>query len=305
MPGLASAQAYPTKPVRLVVGSAPGGTFDIVARLIAQWLSQRLGQQFVIDNRTGANTNIAANFVAHAAADGYTLLVFGVPATINATLYNNLGFDFERDIAPVASIESMPLLMVVHPALPATNVAQFIDYARDQPGKINMGSGGVGATGHVSGELFNMMAGLKVVHVPYRGEAPALADLLGGQVQVVFTTAASAINYVKASALRALAVSAGTTIDALPDVPPLAKFLPNYEASSWVGIGAPSGTPAATIDVLNRQINAALADVEFKAQLAGFGAGAMASSPADFGKFIAGETAKWAKVIKFANIKPE
>ncbi len=302
-PRLASAQSYPTMPVRVIVAVPPGGTFDIVGRLIAQWLSERLGQQFIVENRAGAGTNIGTGVVAHSAADGYTLLIAGSPAAINATLYHNLDFNFARDIAPVASIERAPLIVAVNPALPAQTVPQFISYAKANSGKVNMGSGGIGSTGHVAGELFNMMAGIKIAHVPYRGEAPALTDLLGGQVQVVFTTAGSAINFVKAGTLRALAVTSAKRMDVLPDVPALAEFLPNYEATSWAGLGAPSNTPAEIVDKLNRQTNAGLADPKIKAQLAAIGATVMAGSSADFGKFIADEIEKWAKVIKFANIK--
>jgi tripartite-type tricarboxylate transporter receptor subunit TctC len=300
----AYSQTYPTKPVRILVGVAPGGTFDIVARLIAQWLSQRLGQQFIIENRPGANTNLATNMAAHAAPDGYTLLLLGAPATINVTLYSNLGFDFQRDITPVASVESMPVLMVAHPSLPVKTVPEFIEYAKARPGQINMGSGGVGSTGHVSGELFNMLAGIKVLFVPYRGEAPALTDLLGGRVQVVFATAASAINYVRQGQLRALAVSSDAGLNGLPDVPPFTKFLPSYQASSWVGIGAPSNTPAAIVETLNREINAALVDPTIKARLTDLAAEVMPGSVDRFQKFVSNEIEKWAKVIKFANIKP-
>jgi tripartite-type tricarboxylate transporter receptor subunit TctC len=300
---IAAAQAYPAKPVRMVVGVPPGGTLDIMARLAAQWLTERLGQQFIVENRPGAATNIGTDTVAHAPADGYTLLFFGSPAAINATLYDNLNFNFIRNIAPVASVERMPLIMAVNPALPARTIPQFIDYAKANPGKINMGSGGVGSTGHVSGEMFNMMADIKIAHVPYRGEAPALTDLLGGQVQVVFTTAGSAIQYVKAGTLRALAVTSDARMDVLPDVPALADFLPKYESTSWTGIGTPSNTPNEIVDMLNRAINAALADPRNKAQLADLGATVLAGSPADFGKFIADETEKWGKVVKFSGAK--
>jgi tripartite-type tricarboxylate transporter receptor subunit TctC len=303
VPRLASAQSYPTKPVRLVVAVPPGGTFDIVGRLIAQWLSEHLGQQFIVENRAGAGTNIGTGFVAHSSADGYTLLIAGSPAAINATLYDNLDFNFARDIAPVAGIERAPLIMAVNPALPAKTVPEFISYAKANPGKVNMGSGGIGSTGHVAGELFNMMAGIKIVHAPYRGEAPAITDLLGAQVQVVFTTPGSVISFIKAGALRGLAVTSAERMDVLPDVPALGEFLPHYEANSWVGIGTPRNTPAEIVDTLNRATNAGLADPKIKAQLAGIGAGVMPGSAADFGKFIADEIEKWAKVIKFANIK--
>ena len=305
VPRLAAAETYPTKPIRLVVPVPPAGTFDIVGRLVAQKLSERLGQQIVVENRGGAGTNIGTAVVAHATPDGYTLLLAGSPGAINATLYNNLDFSFARDIAPVASIERAPLIMVVNPTLPAKTVSEFITYAKANPGKVNMGSGGIGSTGHVAGELFNMMAGLKLAHVPYRGEAPAMTDLLAGQVQVVFSTPGSAISYVRAGTLRALAVTGATRMDVLPDVPAIAESLPGYDAVSWAGIGAPAGTPAEIIDKLNRETDAALADPKLKAQLADFGAIVMTGSPADFAKFIASEIEKWGKVVRFANLKPE
>ena len=305
VPRLAAAETYPTKPIRLVVPVPPAGTFDIVGRLVAQKLSERLGQQIVVENRGGAGTNIGTAVVAHATPDGYTLLLAGSPGAINATLYNNLDFSFARDIAPVASIERAPLIMVVNPTLPAKTVSEFITYAKANPGKVNMGSGGIGSTGHVAGELFNMMAGLKLAHVPYRGEAPAMTDLLAGQVQVVFSTPGSAISYVRAGTLRALAVTGAARMDVLPDVPAIAESLPGYDAVSWAGIGAPAGTPAEIIDKLNRETDAALADPKLKAQLADFGAIVMTGSPADFAKFIASEIEKWGKVVKFANLKPE
>jgi tripartite-type tricarboxylate transporter receptor subunit TctC len=302
---IAQAQAYPSRPVRIVVGLPPGGTLDIVARLIGQWLTERLGQQFIIENRPGAGTNIGTDAVAHARADGYTLLLVGSPAAISATLYTNLNFNLMRDIAPVAGIERTPLIMVVNPTLPAKTISEFISRAKANPGKINMGSGGIGSTGHVSGELFNMMAGIKIAHVPYRGEPQALTDLLGGQVQVVFATAGSTIQFVKAGALRALAISSVTRQEFLPDLPVIADFLPNYEASAWGGVGAPVNTPVEIIGKLNREINAALTNPKITTQLSGLGATALAGLPSDFGKFIADETEKWGKVIKFANIKLE
>jgi tripartite-type tricarboxylate transporter receptor subunit TctC len=303
IPPLAWAQSYPTRPVQLVVPVPPGGTFDIVARLVANSLSKRLGQEIVVVNRGGAGTNLGTGLVAHAAPDGYTLLLAGSPGAINATLYQHLDFSFARDITPVASIEHAPLIMVVNPAFPAKTVGQFISYAKANPGKINMGSGGIGSTGHVAGELFNMMAGLRMAHVPYRGEAPAITDLLAGQVQVVFSTPGSVMSDVKAGMLRALAVTSAKRMDVLPDVPALAESLPGYEAVSWAGIGAPARTPAEIIDKLNAEINASLADPALKAKLANFGAAVMTGSPADFGKFIAAEIDKWGKVIKFAKIK--
>ncbi len=299
----AYAQTYPTKPVRIIVSVPPGGTFDIVARLVAQRLSERLGQQFIIENRPGAGTNLGTGMVAHASADGYTLLLAGSPGAINETLYDNLDFDFERDIAPVASIEQMPLVMAVNPSMPAQTGAQFISYAKANSGKINMGSGGIGSTGHVAGELFNMMAGIKIAHVPYRGEAPALTDLLAGQVQVVFATAGSTISYVKAGTLRALGVTSSKRMAVLPDIPAVAEFLPNYDASSWSGIGAPSHTPAEIVAKLNKEINAVITEPATNAKLTALGATVVASSPEDFRTFIAAEIKKWAKVIKFANIK--
>jgi tripartite-type tricarboxylate transporter receptor subunit TctC len=297
------AETYPTKPVRLIVPVPPAGTFDIVGRLVANALSQRLGQQLVVENRGGAGTNLGTAMVAHAAPDGYTLLLAGSPGAINATLYHNLDFSFARDIAPVASIERAPLIMVVNPAFPAKTVPQFISYAKANPGKINMGSGGIGSTGHVAGELFNMMADLPIAHVPYRGEAPAVTDLLAGQIQVMFSTPGSVMSDVKSDTLRALAVTSATRMDVLPDVPAIAESLPGYEAVSWAGIGAPAHTPTDIIDKLNRETNAALADAKLQWQLATFGAKVMTGSPSDFGKLIAAEIDKWAKVIKFANIK--
>jgi tripartite-type tricarboxylate transporter receptor subunit TctC len=258
----------------------PGGTFDIVARLVAQAVSERLDQQVVIENRGGAGTNIGTGFVAHAAPDGYTLLLAGSPGAINETLHDNLDFSFARDIAPVASIERAALIVVVNPSLPVKTIAEFIAYAKANPGKINMGSGGIGSTGHVAGALFNMMAGLKIALVPYRGEAPAMTDLLAGQVQIVFSP---------------------VRMDVLPNVPMVAETLPDYEATSWAGIGAPAHTPAEIVDKLNRETNAVLAEPK----LANFGAVVMIGSPSDFGKFIATEIDKWAKVVRFANIKPE
>jgi tripartite-type tricarboxylate transporter receptor subunit TctC len=305
LPRLAAAENYPTRPVHLIVPVPAGGTFDIVARLVAQSLSERIGQPIVIENRGGAGTNIGTAVVAHASPDGYTLLLAGSPGAINATLYDNLDFSFARDIVPVASIERAPLIMAVNPAFPAKTVAEFIAYARSNPGKINMGSGGVGSTGHVAGELFNMMADLKIAHVPYRGEAPSVTDLLGGQIQVMFSTPGSVINFVKAGTLRPLAVTSAKRMDVLPDVPALAETLPDYDAVSWAGIGAPAGTPAEIVDKLNRETNAALADPALKAKLADFGAIVMTGSPADFGSFIAAEIEKWGKVVRFANLKPE
>jgi len=304
LPQRAAAQNYPSKPIRLIVPVPPAGTFDIVGRLIAQALSERLGQQIVVENRGGAGTNIGTGLVAHASPDGYTLLLAGSPGAINATVYDNLDFSFARDIAPVASIERAPLIMAVNPALPVKTVADFIGYAKANPGKTNMGTGGIGSTGHVAGELFNMMAGVKMAHVPYRGEAPAIVDLLAGQVQVMFSTPGSAISYVRAGTLRGLGVTSIKRMAVLPDVPALAETLAGYDAVSWAGIGAPAHTPPEIIEKLNRETNAALADAGLTAKLADFGAVVMTGSPADFEKFIAAEIDKWGKVVKFAGIKP-
>ena len=301
--GLAWAQAYPSRPVRIVVPFAAAGAFDIMARLIGQWLSERLGQPFVIENRPGAGTNIGTETVVKAPPDGYTLLLAGTPNAINATLYEKLNFNFIRDIASVAGISRAPLVMAVHPSVPAKTVPEFIAYAKANPGKISMASAGIGAPSHVSGELFKMMAGVNVVHVPYRGAGPALVDLLAGQVQVGFPSMPSSIEYVRAGKLRALAVTSATRSDALPDIPTVDEALPGYEASASYGIGAPKGTPVEIIDMLNKEINAALGDSKMKARLADLGGTPLLGSAADFGKLIAEETEKWAKVIKFAGIK--
>jgi tripartite-type tricarboxylate transporter receptor subunit TctC len=302
---IARAQTYPSRPVRIVVGLAPGGTNDIVARLMGQWLSERLGQPFVIDNRPGAASNIATEAVARAAADGYTLLLSSVNNAISATLYERLNFNFIRDITAVAGILRTPNVMVVNPSVPAKSVPEFIAYAKANPGKLNMASPGNGTSLHVVGELFKMMTGVNMVHVPYRGGGPALTDLLGGQVQVYFTGTVSSIEYIKTGRLRALAVTTATRSEALPDVPTVSEFVPGYEASGWFGVGAPKSTPTEIIDKLNNEVNAALADPKMKARLADVGGTALSGSPADFGKLIADETEKWAKVIKFAGIKAD
>jgi len=302
---IAWAQAYPTRPVRFIVGFAPAGGSDIVARLIGQWLSERLGQTFIIENRPGAATNIATEAVVRAAPDGYTLLLAGPPNAINATLYGKLNFNFIRDIAPVAGIIRVPLVMEVNPSVPVKTVPEFIAYAKAQSGKINMASAGNGSTSHVAGELFKMMAGVNIVHVPYRGSAPALTDLLGGQVQVYFDSTTASIEYIRAGKLRLLAVTTAARSEALPASPTMSDYLPGYEASQWYGIGAPKNTPAQIIDRLNKEINAALADPKMKARFADLGAAVLAGSPADFGKLIADETERWAKVIRAANIKAE
>jgi tripartite-type tricarboxylate transporter receptor subunit TctC len=301
----ARAQVYPSRPVRIVVGFPPAGGADIFARLMGQWLSERLGQQFIIENRPGAASNIATEAVVRALADGYTLLLITNPNVINATLYDKLNYNFIRDIAPVASIDRVPNVMEVHPSVPTRTVPEFIAYAKANPAKINMASGGNGTSQHVAGELFKMMTGVNLVHVPYRGAGPALVDLLGGQVQVMFASMSSSIEYVRAGKLRALAVTIATRSPVLPDLPTVAEFVPGYEFSFWTGIGAPRTTPAEIVDKLNKEINTALGDPTFKARLADVGGSALSGSPADFGKLIAEETEKWAKVIRAANIKPE
>jgi tripartite-type tricarboxylate transporter receptor subunit TctC len=302
---IASAQAYPTRPVRLIVPIAPAGAGDITARLIGQWLSERLGQQFVIDNRPGSGGNIGTEAVVRAPADGYTLLLVGSFNATNAALYDKLNFNLIRDIAPIGGVFRGPLVMLVHPSVPATTVPEFIAYAKANAGKLSMASGGIGSTGHVSGELFKAMAGVNLVHVPYRGGGPAVSDLLGGQVQLYFASTPASIEYIKAGRLRALAVTTATRSELLPDVPTVGEFVPGYEASAWYGLGAPKATPADIVDKLNREINAALADPKMKARLADLGGTVLALSPADFGKFIADETEKWAKVIKFAGVKAD
>jgi tripartite-type tricarboxylate transporter receptor subunit TctC len=291
--------------VRIVVGLPAGGGVDVVARLIGQRLSERLGQPFVIENRPGAATNIAAEAVVHAPRDGYTLLLAFLSHAINATLYEKLNYNFIRDIAPVASIARGTLVMVVNPSFPAKTVPEFISYAQANPGKVNMASGGNGSPPHVTGELFKAMTRVNMTHVPYRGDAPALTDLLGGQVQVLFAGLASSVEFIKAGKLRALAVTTATRSEALADVPTVGEFVPGYEASSWFGVGAPANTPVEIVEKLNTEINAALADPKIKARLTDLGATGLVGSPADFGKFIAEETEKWAEVVKFAGIKPD
>jgi tripartite-type tricarboxylate transporter receptor subunit TctC len=304
-PHVARAQAYPSRPVRLVVGFTPGGAVDIIARLIGQALSERLGKPFVIENRPGAATNLATDSVVRAAADGYTLLMANTAAAINATLYDKLSFNFSRDIAAVGGVMRGGYVVEVHPAFPAKTLAEFITYAKANPGTINMGSAGSGASDHMAGELFKMMTGINLVHVPYRGAAPALADLLGGQVQVMFGSLPPSIEYIRSGKLRGLAVTTSTRSEALPDLPTVADFVTGYEASGWYGICAPSRTPVEIIDKLNLEINAALADPKLKARLAELGGAALPGSPADFAKLIAEETEKWGKVVRAANIKPD
>jgi len=299
------AQSYPSRPVRIIVGFAPGGTSDISARLVGQWLSERLGRQFITENKTGAAGNIAAEYVVNAAPDGYTLLVFASAAAINATLYTNLNFNFIRDIAPVASILRVPNVILVNPSFPAATVPEFIAYAKANPGKINMATAGIGSTPHIFGELFKMMTGVNLLTVHYRGGGPALTDLLGGQVQVMFDPVGEAVGYIKAGRLRALAVTSATRLPALPDIPTVGDFVPSYEAEGWSGMGAPRNTPVEIIDTLNKEINAGLADPKMKARLVDLGSTPLAQSPGDFGKLFADEIKKWAKVIQFANIKAE
>jgi tripartite-type tricarboxylate transporter receptor subunit TctC len=302
---IARAQTYPSRPVRYVVSAPPGGAQDILARLLGQWLSERLGQQFVIDNRPGGGTNMATEAVVRAPPDGYTILSVALPAAVNATLYDKLNFNFIRDIAPVAGIIRVGLVVEVTPSLPVTTIPEFIAYAKANPGKINMASAGNGTGVHMAGELFKMMAGVDIVHVPYRGEAPALTDLLAGQVQVMFGSETATIEHIKAGKLRALAVTTAMRSQLLPDLPTVADFVPGYEASGWFGVGAPKATPAEIVEKLNKEINAALADPKIKARLADPGGTVLPGSPADFGKHIAEETEKWGKVIRAANIKPE
>jgi tripartite-type tricarboxylate transporter receptor subunit TctC len=305
MPRVAQAQAYPTRPVRLIVPFAPGGTTDIIARLMGPWLSERLGQQFVIENRPGAGSNIGTEAVVRATADGYTLLIATGANAVGASLYDNLNFNFINDIAPVAGLIRIPFVMEVNPSVPAKTVPEFIAYAKANPGKTNVASAGNGTTGHVAGELFKMMAGVNMVHLPYRGSGPALTDLLAGQVQVMFEPLATSIEHIRAGKLRALAVTTATRSEALPDVPTVSEFVPGYEASGWFGVGAPKATPAEIVEKLNKEINAALADPKIKVRLADLGGDVLAVSPADFGKLIAEETEKWGKVIRAANIKPD
>jgi tripartite-type tricarboxylate transporter receptor subunit TctC len=291
--------------VRLIVPFAPAGSTDIVARLVGQWLSERLGQQFVIDNRPGGGGNIGTEAVVRAPADGYTLLLVGGGNAINATLYDKLNFNFIRDIAPVGSVIRFPYVMVVNPSIPAKSVPEFIAYAKANPGKINMASGGSGSPTRVAGELFKMMAGVDMVHVPYRGEGLALPDLISGQVQVLFGVMPASLGYIRAGKLRALAVTTAKRQEPLPDVPTVGEFLPGYEARGWYGVVVPKATPTEIVKKLNKEINAALADPNMKKRLTDLGAAVFAGSPADFEKFIADEIEKWAKVVKFAGIKPD
>jgi tripartite-type tricarboxylate transporter receptor subunit TctC len=302
---IAAAQAYPSRPVRIIVPFAPGGATDISARLMGQWLSERLGQQFITENRPGAGSNVGTEVVVNAPPDGYTLLQVGASSAINMTLYEKLNFNFLRDITPVAGIISIPFIMAVNPSVPAKTLPEFIAYAERNPSKVNMASGGNGTAGHLSGELFKMMARVNMVHVPYRGEAPALTDLLGGRVQVMFGTVPASIEYVRAGKLRALAVTSARRSEVLPDLSTVGEFVPGYETSAWQGLGAPRNTPADIVEKLNKETNAGLADAKMKARLADLGGTPLVGSPADFGKIIAEEAEKWAGVVRVANIKPE
>jgi tripartite-type tricarboxylate transporter receptor subunit TctC len=301
---IARAQTYPTRPVHWIVPGAPGNTSDILARLMGQWLTERLGQPFIIENRPGGSSNIGTEAVVRSAPDGHTLLMITPANLINATLYDKLNFNFIRDIAPVASIWRVPNVLVVNPSFPAKSVPEFIAYAKGNPGKINFASAGIGTSNHMSGELFKMMAGVDLVHVPYRGAAPALTDLISGQVQAIFDNMTTSIEYIRGGQLRALAVTARARSDLLPDIPTVSDFLPGYEASVVPGVGVPKNTPTEIINKLNMEINAGFADPKIKARLADLGGTVLSGSPADFGKLIADETEKWGKVVKFAGLKP-
>jgi tripartite-type tricarboxylate transporter receptor subunit TctC len=299
---IAWAQAYPARPVRIIVPVAPGGALDILARLVGQWLTEHMGQSFVIENRPGGGTNIGVDVVAHAAADGYTLLLIPQSVTTNATLYPDLNFNFIRDIVPIAMISRLPLVMEINESIPAKTVPEFVAWVKANPGKVSMASGGSGSASHVGGELFKMMTGIDMVHVPYRGGAPALTDLMGGQVQVMFSPLPESIGAIRGGMVRALAVTIAERSQALPDVPTVGESVPGFEASTWQGIGAPKGTPAEIVDKLNKEINAALADPKIKARLADLGSIPTPMSPADYDKLIVAETEKWAKVIRDARI---
>jgi tripartite-type tricarboxylate transporter receptor subunit TctC len=305
LPRIAPAQAYPTRPVRLVIGYPPGGSADITARLIGQWLSERLGQPVVIESRPGAGTNIATETVVNAPPDGYTLLLVAPANAINATLYEKLNHNFMRDIAPVAGLIRFPNVIVVNPSVPAKTVPELIAYAKANPGKLNMASSGAGSTIHVSGELFKMMTGINMVHVPYRGGAPALTDLISGQVQVMFDNVPTSLEFIRAGKLRPLAVTTAARSHVLPDLPTVADFVPGYEASAWYGVGVPKGTPDAIIDKLNKEINAILDNPKAKARFAELGASLIGGSATEFGQLVVDETEKWAKVVKFSGAKPD
>jgi tripartite-type tricarboxylate transporter receptor subunit TctC len=299
------AQTYPVRPVRIIVPAAAGGGIDITARLIGQWLSERLGQQFIVEDRPGAGVNIGTEVVVHAPPDGYTLLLASLGNAVVATLYEKLNYNFVRDIAPIAGIMGVSNVVYVHPSVPVKTIPEFIAYAKANPGEINMGSGGNGSSAHMAGELFKMMAGVNLVHVRYRGQGPAMNDLLGGQVQVMFATTPGTTEFVRAGKLRALAVTTSERVEELPEVPPMADFVPGYESSQWYGVGAPKNTPVEIVEKLNKEINAALADPKMNARFADLGGTVLPGSPADFGKLIANETEKWTKVVKFAGLKAD
>jgi tripartite-type tricarboxylate transporter receptor subunit TctC len=305
LPCLACAEDYPARPVRIIAGFAAGGGVDITARLIGQWLNERLGQSFVTENRPGAGGNIGTEAVVNAAADGYTLLLSTVPNAVNASLYEKLNFDFIRDTAPVAGIIRVPMVILLNPSVPARTVPEFIAYAKANPEKINMASAGNGSAPHMAGELFKIMAGVNLVHIPYRGQGPALTDLLGGDVQVLFATAPGTTDYIRTGKLRALAVTSASRAEVLPELPTVADFVPGYEASQWYGLSAPKNTPAAIVDRLNREINAAIADPAMKAKFAALGGEPLPGSAVEFGRLIAEETGKWAKVVRAVGLKPE
>ena len=305
VPRIAWAQAYPSRRVRIIVAVAAGGGNDIIARLIGQWLSERLGQPFIVDNRPGGASNTGTEAAVRSPPDGYTLLLSALSNAVNATLYDNLNFNFIRDMVPIAGIIRVSNVMYAHPSVPAATLPEFIAYAKANPGKINMASAGNGSSSHMAGELFKLLAGVDLVHVPYRGQGPALIDLLGGQVQIMFATTPGTTDYAKTGKLRALAVTTSMRVEALPDVPTVADFVAGYESSQWYGVTAPRNTPAEIIDKLNREINAGLRDPKIKARLADLGGSPLEGSPADFGKLIAEETEKWGKVIRAANIKPD
>ena len=305
VPQLASALDYPTRPVRIIAGFAAGGGVDVTARLIGQWLTDRLGQSFVIENRPGAGGNIGTEAVVNAAPDGYTLLLATVPNAVNASLYEKLSFNFIRDIVPVAGIIRVPMVILLNPSVPAATVAEFISYAKANPDKVNMASAGNGSAPHMAGELFKMMAGVNLVHVPYRGQGPALTDLLGGQVQVLFAATPGTTEYITTAKLRALAVTSASRAEMLPELRTVGDFVPGYEASQWYGIGVPRNTPVEIVDKLNKEINAAIADAGMKARFAAIGGEPLGGSPAEFGKLISEETEKWGRVVRAAGIKPE
>jgi tripartite-type tricarboxylate transporter receptor subunit TctC len=305
VPRVGHSQSYPSRPVRIVVAFAAGGGVDITSRLIGQWLSERLGQSFITENRAGGGGNIGTEAVINAAPDGYTLLLATVPHAVNATLYDKLSFNFIRDTAPVAGIIRVPMAIMLHPSVPVRTVPELIAFAKANPGKLNMASAGTGSAPHMAGELFGVMTGTKMVHVPYRGQGPALADLLGGQVQISFATTPGTTDFIRSGKLRAIAVTTASRAEVLPDLPPIAEFVPGYEASQWYGMSAPKNTPTEIISLINREINAGLADPKTRARFTEIGGEPLVDTPSEFGKFIVEETEKWAKVVKLTGMKPE